>query len=382
MRILHVAESAKGGVGSYLAYVAPHQIAMLGKDSVRVIAPEQHHAQLGPLPPQVLRTYDRPDRSGASLLRLAAKVSADVREFQPEMIHAHSTFAGLVVRAMYGAFHRRPAILYCAHGWSFNVEAASWKMDAMAAAEKAMASWCDCVVAISRHEAEEAHRIGIEPRRVQLVANGIPDHPAPPPAPWDDARLKVLFVGRLDRQKGVDVLLAAAAALPKQICVRIAGASVADEVRLDIPPNVELLGWLDPLGVAAQLQAADVVAAPSRWEGFGLAVAEAMRAGKPVIASRVGGLCELVEDGVSGRLVPPDDAEALAAALLADGPDVRRAMGACGRARYLQDFTAERMNDELLDIYAQFRRRRQPSSAEAKAPATPRLAQVISGEER
>jgi glycosyltransferase involved in cell wall biosynthesis len=142
---------------------------------------------------------------------------------------------------------------------------------------------------------------------------------------------------------------------------------------------VELLGWLDAEGVAAQLQAADVVAAPSRWEGFGLAAAEAMRAAKPVIASRVGGLCDLVEDGVNGRLVPPDDPAALCAALLADDPEARRRMGRRGRARYLQYFTAQRMNEELLDIYAQLSRRYRPDVRRTRPAPIPHGAQIVSG---
>ncbi len=373
MRILHVAESAKGGVGSYLAYSLPYQVSELGRSNVRLIAPAQHRDQIGPLPDGVVATFDRPGRTVASLRAMAQAVAREVESFQPEVIHSHSTFAGLMVRAMYGMRRRRPALVYCPHGWSFNVQAAAWKMNAMAMAEREMAKACDCVIAISRFEAEEAHRVGIEPRKVRLVTSGIPEAPVTSIASWADTRLKVLFVGRLDRQKGVDVLLSAVAPLQDQVCVRVAGASVADGFTIEPTSNVEMLGWVDPVSIAAQLQAADVVVVPSRWEGFGLAAAEAMRAGKPVIASHVGGLRELVEDGVTGRLIPPDSAEALRAALLMDDAQALRAMGEKARERYLACFTAKRMNDSLLGIYSQLFRNRQP----AAASADPQLAQMV-----
>ena len=223
MKILHVAESARGGVGSYLASCLAHQIATLGSANVRLIAPAQHREQMSLLPEGVEAPFDRSGRTLRSLFEMARVVAREVAGFRPEVIHVHSTFAGLVVRAMYGPRRRRPAIVYCPHGWSFNVDAAAWKMTAMAMAERAMAYACDGVVAISRFEAEEAHRVGIEPRKVRLITSGIPEAPASAPASWDDGRLKVLFVGRLDRQKGVDVLLAAVAPRQDDVCVRNRG---------------------------------------------------------------------------------------------------------------------------------------------------------------
>ncbi len=368
MKVLHVAESARGGVGSYLAYTAPHQIQALGVQNVRVIVPEPHREQVGPLPPAVLRTFERSGRSVASLRTLASVLAEEVETFHPDVLHVHSTFAGLVARAMFGPLKRRPAIAYCPHGWAFNVESARWKMSAMAAAERLMAHGCDTIVAISRHEAEEAHRIGIAPRRVRLVTSGIPEAPQPTSQPWDDPRLKVLFIGRLDRQKGVDVLMEAVRPLADQVCVRVAGASVADGMEVERPSNVEMLGWLNPAAIAGQLQSADLVVAPSRWEGFGLAAVEAMRAARPVVASRVGGLCELVVHGVTGRLVDPNSPEALRRALTADSPGARRVMGERGRARYLKEFSAWRMNESLLDLYRQMDRQRRAVRAFSPAP--------------
>ncbi len=117
--------------------------------------------------------------------------------------------------------------------------------------------------------------------------------------------------------------------------------------------HVEFLGWLGHAGVAAQLNAADVVVMPSRWEGFGLVAIEAMRAGKPVVASAVGGLIEIVVDGVTGRLVPAGDAGALGAALSAFDRNGLSQMGDAGRVRFLQHYTSDKTNADLLRLYAE-----------------------------
>lgn len=351
MRILHCAESAMGGVGSYISNTVPDQTSRLGAGQVRVLAPLEHRAQLAAVGDDQVRTFHRPKRSVASLVALAEALMAECATFKPDVIHAHSTFAGLVVRTTFAAVPRRPHIVYCPHGWAFDMSGPGWRNDGFAALERRMARRCDRIVAISRFEAAQAHAVGIAPRRVKLVMSGVPEAPGPAAA-WPDARRKVLFVGRLDEQKGVDVLFSAIKNLGDSVAVRVAGVAVADEPGGASPPaNVEMLGWLDAAGVAAQVRAADLVVIPSRWEGFGLVALEAMRAGKAVVASRVGGLQELVTDGVTGRLVASGDAASLADALTADDAATLAAMGARGRELYLERFTSARMSSELLDVY-------------------------------
>ncbi len=352
MRILHCAESAMGGVGSYISNTVPDQTSRLGAGQVRVLAPLEHRAQLAAVGDDQVRTFHRPKRSVASLVALAEALMAECAAFKPDVIHAHSTFAGLIVRTTFAAVPRRPHIVYCPHGWAFDMSGPGWRNDGFAVLERRMARRCDRIVAISRFEAAQAHAVGIAPRRVKLVMSGVPEAPPGPAAAWPDARRKVLFVGRLDEQKGVDVLFSAIKDLGDSVAVRVAGVAVADEPGGASPPaNVEMLGWLDAAGVAAQVRAADLVVIPSRWEGFGLVALEAMRAGKAVVASRVGGLQELVTDGVTGRLVASGDAASLGAALMADDAATLAAMGARGRELYLERFTSARMSSELLDVY-------------------------------
>lgn len=121
---------------------------------------------------------------------------------------------------------------------------------------------------------------------------------------------------------------------------RVEGAE--DRVRLT------LLGALPPPEALRVIATCDVFARPSRTDAISFAVLEAMALGRPVIATAIGGLPEVVEDGVTGVLVPPDDGAALAGALaaLAGDPALRRRMGSAGAARVREEFTESRMIDE------------------------------------
>jgi glycosyltransferase involved in cell wall biosynthesis len=106
--------------------------------------------------------------------------------------------------------------------------------------------------------------------------------------------------------------------------------------------------------VAAWYRRAELLVHPARWEGFGLALLEAMLAGLPVVATRVSSIPEIVADGETGVLVEPDDAAALARAI-ASVLDEPRGLGAAGRARARAEFSVERMARRTLDVYARAR---------------------------
>ena len=353
MKILHVAESIRGGCGTYLNQIIPQQIEDLGAENIRLIVPDAHRAHVPDIPAELVSVFARPKRSVASLLSLGQEILKQIELFQPDLIHAHSTFAGAVTRLILGWRKRRPGLIYCPHGWVFDVRNSGWKQRVMEKAELTMSGLCDTIVAISEYEARQGRRIGIKNERIRVVLNGLRlMAPVAAPATWDDKRLKILFVGRLDEQKGFDVLMEAIAPLQEKVAVRVIGEAVLDSgMPLEKRPNVEFLGWQDEGRIQGQFAAADVVVMPSRWEGFGLVAIEAMRAGKAVIASRVGGLPEVVVDGETGFLVPSEDAHALRAALLKAEPLMLGRMGASGRYIFQQKFTIERTHAALMVLY-------------------------------
>ncbi len=353
MRILHVAETAQGGVGTYLAEILPDQARRYGGHNVRALVPTQHAGHLGGVDRRLLATWNRRDRSPLGVGRLAAAIRREVAAFMPTMIHVHSSVAGGVVRLMYG--WKRPSfrIVYCPHGWAFDRSSSGLKRRLLETIERSLAPAADRVVAISQHERDEALRIGIAPDRLALVLNGIADLPPARPARWDEDRIRLLFVGRMDEQKGFDTLLDAVEPLRDRVVLRVIGKAVAGPTTAPRrrSEQIDYLGWRSLAEVATEIAAADVVVIPSRWEGFGLVALEAMRGCCAVIASDVGGLHEIVVDGVTGYLIPADRPERLMRKLTLHDRATWQTMGRAGRARYEEIFTARRMNDELATLY-------------------------------
>jgi glycosyltransferase involved in cell wall biosynthesis len=194
------------------------------------------------------------------------------------------------------------------------------------------------VIAVSESLAAEARRLGAG--HVDVIPNGID---VPPEVGEEAEPPEVLFVGRLLPEKGVDDLLAAADGLELVV--------VGDGPLRDRVPGA--LGFLPREELARRYARAAVVVCPSRREGFGVVCAEAMAHGRPVVASAVGGLAELVVDGETGLLVAPGDRAALRTALdrLLTDRELRRRLGTAGRRRIAERYGWERVLDATLACY-------------------------------
>lgn len=195
--------------------------------------------------------------------------------------------------------------------------------------------------------------MGMPPTRMRTLPNpvAIPDVPLPPPAAADGP---VLFVGRLESYKGVDLFVDLARMRPAVRFVMAGDGSARAAIAAVRSPNLTLLGKLDPAELLRVVRAAACVVVPSLWpEAFGLTAIEALAAGTPVVASRTGGLTEIVRDGIDGHVVAPGDTAGFAAAvdrLLAD-PIAARAMGAAGRTHAAASFSEARFGARLVAIY-------------------------------
>jgi glycosyltransferase involved in cell wall biosynthesis len=163
-------------------------------------------------------------------------------------------------------------------------------------------------------------------------------------------------LGRLHPQKGFDVLVEALGRVPDAALV-IAGegderaALEAQARRLGVEDRVVLAGYRDD--VPDLLAAADAAVFSSRFEGSPLSVIECMATGTAIVATRVGGVPELLEDGEQALLVPPEDARALAAALgrVIAEPELRERLGNAARARQRSEFAIDPMLDRVIDLY-------------------------------
>jgi L-malate glycosyltransferase len=224
----------------------------------------------------------------------------------------------------------------------------------------------DAVFSVSeqvRRHSIEVDRI--EPARVQTIYNGLnlgDWNPTPRPANAEGEFL-IATVGNIRRVKGHDVFIRAAAIVVDQFPkarFRIAGAVLEPDFFTELQELVLGLNLANHFhfdGVVKNLRqylaAADIFVLPSRSEGFSNAIVEAMAASLPVVATDVGGSREAVQDGVSGFLVPSDDPQALAAAILRllSDPAQAQAMGVEGRSLAAANFTTEAMMSAITSAY-------------------------------
>lgn len=289
-----------------------------------------------------------------------------------DVLHSHK-FGSNVWAAPLASIGRVPVFVAHEHTWSFEGKPVRKFLDQHLIGRRA-----DAVVAVSNADRERMIRIeGLDPAKVVMIPNGIPD---PVEAPGAGAGLRAELgidadapvigtVAAIRPQKRLDVLIDATAQVVRAhpgVRLLIAGGDLpGDDLRerltaqaegLGIGEAVTFLGLRDD--VPAILDALDLAVISSDFEGSPLSVMEYMDAGLPVVATAVGGVPDLIADGVNGLLAEPRDASALATAIAAllDDPNRRREMGERGRERRRAEFgidtTVRRIERLYEGLYA------------------------------
>jgi glycosyltransferase involved in cell wall biosynthesis len=281
-----------------------------------------------------------------------------LRDFRADVVHSHEFTMAIYGAAASKRANARHVItmhggLYYAAAWRRRA-ALRWAMRRSAA-----------LVGVSDATASALQSIlGIEKSKLHVVPNGIPLRTGVRAKLRSElglapGELLIVSVGNLYPVKGHAVLIDALAKLRERTGWRLAIAGRGEEeprlrvqaATAGIGDRVHLLGFRDD--IADILAAADLFTMPSLSEGLPLALVEAMSFGLPVVVTAVGGVPEVVTDGVEGMLVPPSDASALATALgalLADAPR-RQKMGDAARTRALRDYALSTMADRYERLY-------------------------------
>lgn len=302
------------------------------------------------------------------------------------VVHSHTWYTGMaghIAALLYGIPHVLTAhSLEPMRPWKAEQLGGGYRVSLWV--ERTAVEAADAVIAVSSGMRDDVLSVypALDPNRVHVVKNGIDTevwYPAPPERGEsvlaelgvDPSRPMVAFVGRITRQKGVPHLIAAAHHFDPEVQVVLcAGAPDTPEIAAEVSAAVAELAaarsgifWVQeflPIGKIREiLSAATAFICPSVYEPLGIVNLEAMACGTAVIASDVGGIPEVVDDGVTGTLVhyeaadPGDFEVRLAAAvnaLVAD-PDKARRYGVAGRQRCIDEFSWAHIAEQTLEIY-------------------------------
>jgi glycosyltransferase involved in cell wall biosynthesis len=304
-------------------------------------------------------------------VRVVGKLARFMREGEFDVVHTHTSKAGILGRIA-ARRARVPVIIHTAHGWAFTRRDWAPVRELWVHLERRQARGCDAIVVVGREDERAAleRKVG-RPDQYRLIRSGIELESFRNPGVSREAMRAELVigpgafvvgtVGRLSRQKAPLELVAA--------FVELSRAHAGAELVLvgDGPQRGPVERAIAAAGITARvhllglrrdvprlLRALDVFALSSRWEGLPRVVPQAMAAGLPVVATRVGAVEDAVLDGETGVLVAPGDPAALAARLLELARDPRRAlvMGERGRDR-AEEFSAQSMTRQLEALYTE-----------------------------
>jgi len=384
VRVLHLTDDVTGmsGVRSYLLQLGD-ALAPLGVE-YELFTPRRSG---GPIRDHITRWAGR---------SYARELTERIHSDRPDVVHAHNLWmrlsplplraareAGVPVAMTVHDYH-----LVCPRKWMITPDGApcgtglgsrclaldclasrrgwAWRpYNAMrwlkvALHRRMLLSWVDLFIAPSEHLAQWLHR-NLHATRVVHLTNFAREPAVSPQTSRDPDRL--LSAGRLGPEKGVDILLRAlvtVASSRPQVSLEIAGDGpqrpwLTDlSARLGLTGRVTWTGPLEPDELGRRYRGAGVFVLPTLWmENCPIAVLEAMSYGTPVVATRIGGLPELVEDGVTGALVERGDVSGLAAVLLEllGEPERTAAMGRAARRRFLDRHSASGHARRLAGLY-------------------------------
>lgn len=324
-KVMHIAQ-ASGGVDRYLKMFLKN-LDPFKYDNILVCSYEYDKDDYKDLVSSFEYVEMIREISPKSDLRAVIKVRKLIKKYNPDIVYMHSSKAGAIGRlANYNINNRS---IYNPHGWSFNIDCGNVKKNIYRQIEKLLAPLSDTIIAISDFEKESAIRSGIcKEDKIKIIYNGIDieDYNK------KKSRYKLTkeklgipsdayvigTIGRLSKQKAPDIFIQAAAKIKREIpnayFIMVGDGDESKKVKklileYGLERSVLITGWVDePI---EYLQIFDQAMLLSRWEGFGLVLAEYMLARKPIVATNVDAIPNLIKNGINGLLVPKDDAEAV-----------------------------------------------------------------------
>lgn len=357
LKVLHVSQPTDYGVAHVVVRLARSQVERGW--SVTVASPAGGVLATGTIAGGARHALWKASRSPArGVAGEARRLKAIIAAESPDVVHLHSSKAGLVGRLV---LRGRIPTVFQAHAWSFQALPVPLRQVAVGW-ERMATRWTTATICCSEGERDAGAAAGIRGRMV-VVPNGIDLPPAPTPTQRAQARAAlgapdvptVVCVGRLCHQKGQDVLIAAWPAVRREVpdarLVLVGDGPDRDALQASADSSVTMTGYCDD--ITPWLLASDVVAVPSRYEGLPLALLEAMAHARPIVASAAPGVAEVLGGEPSpGALVPVEDARALSAAIVArlKDPALAEAEARAARLRVAARHDAGQWSEEIAAV--------------------------------
>jgi len=356
MKVLHAAETIKGGVATVMRQIALASVASSEITELHCLVPENQKNEISALPTENVVTFKRTGRNLGSFLSFTLQFISNIIKYKPELIHLHSTFAGVLGRIVLILLYPiyRPKIIYCPHAFSFLMEGNKLKKMVYKTIERALLPITDAVICVSEFERNAAIENGLNEKKLSVVYNGVPvvDVNETFTNPYDNNVINLLFVGRFDYQKGFDILSSMIETLkgkPYHLTV-VGGAVHGTEVYPDLPQTT-YTGWLSSTEIAPYFSHADVLIVPSRWEGFAMVSLEAMSYGIPIVSSNCTSFPEMIFPGVNGYMFELSSPETLPEIVDGVSKEGWALMGENARSIFMDKFISERMVDGTFNVY-------------------------------
>lgn len=278
-----------------------------------------------------------------------------ILQFQPDIISTHSSKTGILGR-LAAKITKTPCV-FTAHGWSFTAGVPEPSRTIYQTIEKLTEPLANKIICVSECDRQSGIQVGMKPENIITIHNGMTDISEDLKANLSQTNpIKIVMVARFSKQKDHLTLIEAFKNIPDAELILIGDGEKLAEVQayveqIGIAEKVKFLGFRENVGEI--LAGAHIFALISNWEGLPYTIIEAMRAGLPVIASDVGGISEILIDGVTGYLIPRKDVATLSQRLssLVSDEALRQKMGHQGRQRYESNFTFEQMYQKTLQAY-------------------------------
>ncbi|MBH3432027.1 MULTISPECIES: glycosyltransferase [Pseudomonas] len=353
--VTHIAETIKGGIATYLNVFESYSQNLEFQNTYLI--PQHQRSELRSNSNTKIFTHEG-SRKPLGFVKLVLAIRQHINTYNPPLIFAHSTFAGLATAIALKITRHKPVFMYCSHGWASLRDQAAWKKRIITPIERLFSKRTDAIINISKNEDIKSRQMKFG-QKMYLIENCAEESKLNLDAIWrrksqTPQKLHLLYVGRFDKAKGFDILIKALSLLNTErevdFVIDVIGEAVLNDlvtpIPIDLQPKINFHGWVRNDHIDEFYAKADFLVVPSRNEGFGICVIEAFRNATPVIASNRGALPNIVQHNINGIIFDLSAENLKCAITQAANLELLR-LRQCALDTYIRNYTPQTFTQKL-----------------------------------